>query len=81
MSDSNRPSSSSRSFPIGLSSKQAFAMVLLIGIIVPGFFLYLFESANRSSLGTLSWVLGYGTTIFVLWYVWIRPLDLTGPQK
>jgi hypothetical protein len=24
------------------------------------------------------WIVGYGTTIFVVWYVWVRPLELIG---
>ncbi|WP_188975646.1 hypothetical protein [Halocalculus aciditolerans] len=28
--------------------------------------------------GQLVWVLGYGVTAFVLWFVWLRDLELTG---
>lgn len=70
--------SDARSFPFGLSSRLAFSIVLLGGIALPGYFTYLLASVNYSTLASAVWVLGYGTAMLVIWYVWLRPLDLVG---
>lgn len=31
-------------------------------------------------LGRMVWVLGYTMMIGVIWYGWLRPLDLQGPE-
>lgn len=64
------------------SSKQKFALVLVTGITVPGLLVYWLSSIGASQLGEIVWALGYGTTILVIWYVWIRPIEfgLTGPD-
>ena len=54
--------------------------MLLVGITGPGFLDYLLSAAGAPQLGTAAWVLGYGTMIIVIWYGWIRPLNLTGPN-
>jgi hypothetical protein len=65
---------------VGVSSKWSFALVLLIGIVWPGFLDYLLSAAGASQLGGAVWALGYGTMVLVIWYGWIRPLNLTGPD-
>ena len=64
------------------SSKVKFIVVLLAGITVPGLLVYWLSSIGASQLGEVVWALGYGTTILVIWYGWIRPIDfgLTGPD-
>lgn len=54
----------------------------MTGIIVPGVLDYLFTTAGFSQIATGVWVVGYGITIFILWYGWMRPLDfqLVGPD-
>jgi len=61
-----------------LGSRKAFAVVLLVGIAGTGIAVRLVNGAGYSLLGSALWVVGYGTTIFVLWYGWLRPLDLSG---
>jgi hypothetical protein len=73
--------SDGRSFSFGLSSRLAFAIVLLAGVALPGYFTYLLASANYSTLASAVWVLGYGTAMVVIWYVWLRPLDLVGSNE
>ena len=65
---------------VDASSKWSFAFVLLIGIVGPGFLDYLLSAAGASQLGGAVWALGYGTMVLVIWYGWIRPLNLTGPD-
>ena len=78
MSDSNNSTTDSRSFPFGIPSRLAFAIVLLGGVMIPGFLTYLFASTGLPNFGSAVWVVGYGTMIFVVWYGWIRPVDFTG---
>lgn len=64
-----------------LSSKAAFVLVLVTGIVVPGVMNYAFSVVlGQQMLGRLVWVLGYTLMIVVIWYGWIRPLELTGPE-
>ena len=67
-----------RGYPFGLSSRQLFVLVVLVGLIGPGLLVYTLEQANLSAAADLVWIVGYGTTIFVVWFIWIRPLDLVG---
>lgn len=55
------------------------AAVLLIGIAGTGLVRRLLGQLGYNGLGRLVFVLGYGGMVFVLWYGWIRPLDITGP--
>ena len=56
------------------------ALVLLAGVVVPGLARRALGVAGYSNLGRVVFVLGYGIMVLILWYVWIRPLDLTGPS-
>lgn len=55
-------------------------LVLVAGIVVPGLARRLLGLAGYTNLGRLVFVLGYGTMIVVIWYGWIRPLDIRGPS-
>ncbi|MFC7134745.1 MULTISPECIES: hypothetical protein [Salinibaculum] len=61
-----------------LGSRRAFALVVLVGVAGTGIAVRLVNAAGYSLLGSAVWAIGYGTTVFVLWYGWVRPLDLTG---
>ncbi|MDT3437643.1 hypothetical protein [Haloarcula sp. 1CSR25-25] len=65
-------------YPFGLSSPQFAVLIVLVGLIGPGLLVYTLEQANLSVVADLVWILGYGTTIFVVWFMWIRPLDIVG---
>ena len=67
-------------YPFGLSSRQLFVFVVIIGLIGPGLLVTVLESANLSTLANVVWITGYGTTIFVVWYIWVRPIDFTGSR-
>ena len=78
--DGNEGTSSvdQRQFPLGFSSRVFFVIVVVGTIIIPGLLVGLLEAAGFSLLGNFVWILGYGTGIFIVWYLWLRPLDLVG---
>ena len=65
---------------VDVPSRRLLLLVLLVGITGPGFLDYLLSTAGSPQLGGAAWALGYGTMIIVVWYGWIRPLNLTGPD-
>ncbi len=56
------------------------AAVLVVGIAGTGIVRRQLGLLGYNDLGRLVFVLGYGGTVFVVWYGWIRPLDITGPS-
>jgi hypothetical protein len=50
------------------------------GIITTGILVYVLERTGYPQAEQLVWILGYGLTIFALWYLLLRPIDLTGKQ-
>jgi hypothetical protein len=63
---------------MGREEKVRFGLALALGVMVPGFVKYVLTTAGYEALGTAVWVSGYLTAILIIWYVWIRPLDLQG---
>lgn len=57
-----------------------FALVAVTGVVVPGLAAHFLKAAYGSWVGAYVWAVGYATTIGVIWYVWLRPLDLHGPS-
>ena len=78
--DENEANTTNRQYAFGLSSRQLFVLVVIVGLIGPGFAVNILDRANLRLLSDIVWVVGYGSTIFVLWFLWIRPLDLVGPS-
>ncbi|UIP01096.1 hypothetical protein Hbl1158_07035 [Halobaculum sp. CBA1158] len=56
------------------------AVVLLVGIAGTGIVRRQLGLLGYNGLGRLVFILGYGGTVFVVWYGWIRPIDITGPS-
>lgn len=56
------------------------AMILFVGIIGTGVIRRLLGMAGYNTLGRLVFLLGYAGMVVVIWYGWIRPLDITGPD-
>ncbi|MFB6087403.1 MAG: hypothetical protein ABEJ85_02685 [Haloarculaceae archaeon] len=54
--------------------------LLVLGIGGSGLARGLLHERGYDALGSVVFVLGYGTMVFLLWYGWIRPLDITGPS-
>jgi len=61
-----------------LGTRRGFAVVVLLGVAGTGILVYFLNVAGLNALGSVVWFLGYSTTVVVLWYGWIRPLDITG---
>jgi len=49
-------------------------------VIVPGLANGLLSQAGYPWVGSAVWALGYGMGVVCIWYRWIRPLDITGPE-
>lgn len=62
-----------------LSSRQTFVAVLVTGLVGTGLLVRLLNELGYFTAGVVIWIIGYGGTVLILWYGWIRPLDLTGP--
>lgn len=56
------------------------AAVLLVGIAGTGVVRRQLGVWGLNQLGRIVFVLGYGGMVFVIWYGWIRPLDISGPS-
>ncbi|QOS12480.1 uncharacterized protein HfgLR_11715 [Haloferax gibbonsii] len=57
------------------------AAVVTLGIVLPGVARRFLGEAGYTDLGMVVFVLGYAGMVFVVWYGWIRPLDITGPSQ
>jgi hypothetical protein len=60
--------------------KLLLAAILLVGIAGSGIVRRLLGELGYNDLGALVFVLGYGGMVFAIWYGWIRPMDITGPN-
>lgn len=56
------------------------ALIAALGIAVSGVADYLLTASGYVGLGRLAWAVGFGVTILAVWYVWLRPMDLGGPD-
>ena len=65
---------------MALSERLKFALVLSGGIILPGLADYALAQAGYELLGIVVWIAGYAGAMLLIWYVWLRPLDMTGPS-
>jgi hypothetical protein len=63
-----------------MNSRVLLGLVIAAGVIIPGVLNYFLEQAGASTLGAVVWTVGYATMVVVVWYGWIRPLDLSGPS-
>lgn len=62
------------------SDTLLLALILLVGIAGSGIARWGLGQLGFNTLGRLVFIMGYGGMVFVLWYGWIRPLDITGPE-
>jgi len=62
------------------SDTVLLALILFVGIAGSGVARWGLGQLGYSDLGRLVFVMGYGGMVFVIWYGWIRPLDITGPE-
>jgi len=64
----------------GRRNKIAFGLAFATVVIVPGLAKYALTAIGYEFLGSAVWALGYGLGAVAMWAIWIRPLDLTGPN-
>ena len=57
------------------------ALIAAVGIAVSGAADYLLTANGYAGLGRLAWTVGFGATVLAVWYVWLRPMDLMGPDE
>jgi hypothetical protein len=60
--------------------KLLVAALLLVGIAGSGLARRGLGELGYNDLGALVYILGYGGMVVAIWYGWIRPMDLTGPE-
>jgi hypothetical protein len=59
--------------------KLLLAAIVVAGIVLPGLARRFLGEAGYTNVGVVVFVMGYAGMIFLVWYGWIRPLELTGP--
>lgn len=57
------------------------AVVLLVGVAGTGIVRRQLGLLGYNQVGRLVFLLGYGGTILIVWYGWLRPLDISGPSS
>ncbi|WP_240729975.1 hypothetical protein [Halalkalirubrum salinum] len=62
------------------SDRLLLALVLLAGVGGSGVARWAFGQAGFDILGSVVFVAGYGTMVFVLWFGWLRHIDIRGPE-
>lgn len=55
-------------------------LTIAFAVVIPGLLKYLLTEAGFGFLGTVVWALGYGGFAVAFWYLFVRPIDLTGPE-
>lgn len=54
--------------------------VVAAGVLIPGLVSRYLHASGLNTLGTFVFGMGFFGMIIVVWYVWIRPIDFTGPM-
>jgi hypothetical protein len=63
------------------SDRLLFGALLAAGVVIPGLADFALARAGYPSLGAIVWAMGYLGTMLAIWYIWVRPLELTGPAE
>lgn len=58
----------------------AFGLTVATIVVVPGLAAALLTSMGYGTVGTVVWTIGFGGGVLFVWYRWLRPIDLTGPN-
>ncbi|MCL9816581.1 hypothetical protein [Natronocalculus amylovorans] len=62
------------------SDRLLLALVLFAGIAGSGVARRLFGEAGFDTVGQVVFIMGYGGMVVVLWYGWLRHIDIRGPE-
>lgn len=65
---------------MGRRDKIAFGLTLVAVVVLPGLANAALAELGYDTIGSVVWAVGYGSGALFVWYVWIRPLDITGPD-
>lgn len=63
-----------------LPPRWLLAVVLGASIVVPGFINWVAVQAGYPLVGDVVWVVGFATMVGLVWWGWLRPLDIRGPS-
>jgi len=55
-------------------------LLLAAVVLVPGITNYALTQLGYGTLGTAVWYGGYGIGVVLVWALWLRPLDISGPD-
>jgi len=55
-------------------------LLLAAVVLVPGISNYALTQLGYGTLGTAIWYGGYGIGVVLVWALWLRPLDISGPN-
>jgi hypothetical protein len=58
----------------------SFMLVLAGGVALSGFADFALSQAGYAALGAYVWAVGYAGTVLLLFALYLRPLELTGPD-
>lgn len=60
--------------------RYLLAVVLAVGIVTPGLLHFVVNAAGYGLVADVVWVGGYIGAVLVVWWGWLRPLDIAGPS-
>lgn len=64
----------------GTKSQMLRALLVVIGgIVVPGLISRALYASGLPTLGAFAFATGFFGMLVVVWYVWLRELDISGP--
>jgi len=58
----------------------ALGLTIAAVVIVAGLANGFLSNMGYPWVGSAIWATGYGLGVVLIWYEWIRPLDITGPK-
>lgn len=62
-----------------MKRSHVLGIVFVGSLIAIGIINSLVSRAGYETVGTVIWVIGYGTIIIGAWAVWLRPIDFASP--
>lgn len=61
-----------------MDERVKLGLVIAAGVVLPGVMNHFLYQAGAPTAGAIVWATGYAAMVLVVWYNWIRPLDLGG---